>query len=224
MFSRVCPSVNAYAIPNGVDLEYFRPTDAAGDEAGCVFVGALDYRPNIDAACWFCREAWPEIRRRRPDVRLLLVGRKPAAAVRRLAAVPGVEVVGQVPDVRPYLTRAAVAVNPLRIARGLQNKVLEAMAMGKAVVASPQALAGLRRRDEAPALCAATTPEWVEIVANLLDQPERRRRLGAEGRRFVETHHDWAACLSPFDALLGLGAGGAAASRDRAFSVAEGRA
>ena len=224
MFSRVCPSGKAHAIPNGVDLEYFRPAGAATGEAGCVFVGALDYRPNVDAACWFCQEAWPEIHRRRPETRLRLVGRRPTAAVRRLAAIPGVEVVGQVPDVRPYLSSAAVAVNPLRIARGLQNKVLEAMAMGKAVVASPQALAGLRRRDEAPALCAASTAEWVEVVGNLLDQPERRRRLGAEGRRFVETHHDWDVCLSPFDSLLGLTASGAAGARHPALSAPEGRA
>ncbi|HBI43174.1 MAG TPA: TIGR03087 family PEP-CTERM/XrtA system glycosyltransferase [Planctomycetales bacterium] len=224
LFSRVCPSSKAHVIPLGVDLEYFRPTDAAGGEAGCVFVGALDYRPNVDAACWFCQEAWPEIHRRRPETRLRLVGRRPSAAVRRLAATPGVEVVGQVPDVRPYLSSAAVAVNPLRIARGLQNKVLEAMAMGKAVVASPQALAGLRQRDKAPALCATSTAEWVEIVGNLLDQPEQRRRLGAEGRRFVETHHNWDVCLSPFDSLLGLAAGGAAGARDPAISVPEGRA
>jgi sugar transferase (PEP-CTERM/EpsH1 system associated) len=224
LFSRVCPSSNAHAIPNGVDLEYFRPADAPAGEAGCVFVGAFDYRPNVDAACWFCQEAWPEIHRRRPETRLRLVGRRPSAAVRRLAAIPGVEVVGQVPDVRPYLSSAAVAVNPLRIARGLQNKILEAMAMGKAIVASPQALAGLRQRDQAPALCAASTAEWVEVVGNLLDQPERRRRLGMEGRRFVETHHDWDVCLSPFDSLLGLTAGGVAGARDPALSVPEGRA
>lgn len=224
LFSRVCPLGTAHAIPNGVDLEYFRPAEAPGDGEGCVFVGALDYRPNVDAACWFCREAWPEIRRRRPDAHLRLVGRRPAAAVLRLAAIPGVEVVGQVPDVRPYLTGAAVAVNPLRIARGLQNKVLEAMAMGKAVVASPQALAGLRRRDQAPTLCAASTPEWVEIVGKLLDDPEVRRRLGAAGRRFVETHHHWDDCLSPFDALLGLAGVEAADARNAALSAPEGRA
>src|SRR5207245_1533631 len=106
-------------------------------EPVCVFVGALDYRPNVEGVGWFCRNVWPEIRRRRPDAVLLLVGRKPAPAVQRLAGEPGVEVVGQVPDVRPFLHRAAVTVVPLQIARGVQNKVLEALAMGKAVVASP---------------------------------------------------------------------------------------
>ncbi len=154
LFSRFGGPSVAHAIPNGVALDYFREPTPPPPESGCVFVGALDYRPNVDAACWFCRDVWPEIHRRRPDARLRLVGRRPVAAVRALSAVPGVEVVGQVSDVRPYLAEAAVAVNPLRIARGLQNKVLEAMAMGKAVVASPQALAGLRHRDDAPPLCA----------------------------------------------------------------------
>ncbi len=108
------------------------------------------------------------------------------------------------PDVRPYLAAAAVAVNPLRIARGLQNKVLEAMAMGKATAASPQALAGLRRGPTVPALCARSTDEWIEGVVRLLDRPEERRRLGAEGRRYVEANHNWGACLRPFEPLLGL--------------------
>jgi sugar transferase (PEP-CTERM/EpsH1 system associated) len=203
VFARFSPPAGVHAVTNGVDMEYFRP-GAAGDDEGCVFVGALDYRPNVDAACWFCREAWPEIHRRRPQARLRLVGRKPTAAVRRLASVPGVDVVGQTPDVRPHLARAAVVVAPLRIARGLQNKVLEALAMGKAVVASPQALAGLKERLDAPALCAATAGEWVELVGRLLDDAALRAHLGGLGRRYVEMHHDWARCLEPMDGLLGL--------------------
>src|SRR5262249_39615307 len=95
-----------HAIGNGVDLDYFQPSPPA-DESNCVFVGALDYRPNVDGACWFCREVWPELRRRCPEARFQLVGRKPAPTVHRLAALPGVEVIGQVPDVRPYLARSA---------------------------------------------------------------------------------------------------------------------
>ena len=148
------------AVPNGVDLNYFRPT-ADSDEPACAFVGALDYRPNVDAACWFAEEVWGEIRQQRPDAQLWLVGRRPVAAVRRLAEMPGIQVVGQVPDVRPYLAQAAVAVVPLRLARGIQNKVLEAMAMGKATVASPAALAGLRRIKPGTHLLSAATPaEW----------------------------------------------------------------
>jgi glycosyltransferase involved in cell wall biosynthesis len=109
--------------------------------------------------------------------------------------------------VRPHLARAAVVVAPLRIARGLQNKVLEALAMGKAVVASPQALAGLKERLDAPVLCAATSDEWVELVGRLLDDAALRSHLGGLGRCYVEKHHDWERCLAPMDGLLGLSDG-----------------
>ena len=174
------------------------------DERGCVFVGALDYRPNVEGAVWFCREVWPRLRDRVPGARLDLVGRRPAPAVRRLAEVPGVEVVGPVPDVRPYLARAAVAVVPLRIARGVQNKVLEALAMGKAVVASPQALTGLGVGPGEHVLSASSPWEWVEAIGQLLDDAGFRQRLGSEGRLYVEENHDWGRCLDPFGSLVGL--------------------
>jgi sugar transferase (PEP-CTERM/EpsH1 system associated) len=199
-------SAPVHAIGNGVDLDYYRPQPRAAEE-GCVFVGALDYRPNVDAACWFCDAVWPEVSRRHPGMRLSLVGRRPVAAVRRLAKVPGVEVVGQVSDVRPYLARAALVVVPLRIARGIQNKVLEALAMGKAVVASPQALEGLSVTAGVHAYSASTPQDWTEAVACLLDHPTRRQQLGLAGRAYVEGHHRWDRCLEPFGPLLGLTAG-----------------
>ena len=125
--------------------------------------------------------------------------------MRRLAEVPGVEVIGQVPDVRPYLTRAAVAVVPLRLARGIQNKVLEALAMGKATIASPAALAGLRQVQPDTHLLSATSPtEWAEAVTSLLGDAEKRAALGAAGRAYAETNHDWERCLAPFDELTAL--------------------
>jgi sugar transferase (PEP-CTERM/EpsH1 system associated) len=204
LFRRFCSWEGVHAVTNGVDLNYFRPADPPPPEDGCVFVGALDYRPNVDAACWFAKEVWPAIRRRHPDARLRLVGRQPVADVTRLARVPGVEVIGQVPDVRPYVAASAVAVVPLRIARGIQNKVLEAMAMAKPVVASPQGLNGLGSRLDLPALTASERPEWVEHVVRLLNNPALRRQLGAAGRDYVEAHHDWDHCLEPFGPILGL--------------------
>jgi sugar transferase (PEP-CTERM/EpsH1 system associated) len=191
------------AVPNGVDLAYFRPA-APADEPGCVFVGALDYRPNVDAACWFCHEAWPLVRQRRPDARVWLVGRRPARAVRRLASLPGVEVVGPVPDVRPHVARAAVAVAPLRIARGVQNKVLEALAMARPCVVSPQALTGLGAVPGTHLLAAEAAVEWAAALHRLFDDGALRRRLGRAGRQYVETHHCWDDCLEPFGPLLGL--------------------
>jgi sugar transferase (PEP-CTERM/EpsH1 system associated) len=207
LYRAMAPHGPTHAIANGVDLEYFQPPAAWTAGSGCVFVGQLDYRPNVDAACWFVREVWPGVHGRHPEARLQLVGRQPTAEVRRLAGVPGVEVVGQVPDVRPYLTGAAVAVAPLRLARGVQNKVLEAMAMARPVVASPPALAGLGNPSRLPTLLAGEPQEWVEAVGDLLGDEAERRRLGQAGRRYVEEHHSWQRCLNPFLGLLGLQAG-----------------
>jgi polysaccharide biosynthesis protein PslH len=192
-----------HAIVNGVDLEYFQPQPCATSPT-CVFVGALDYRPNVDGAVWFCTEVWPAIHHRRPDATLSLVGRNPTPAVRRLAAIPGVEVIGQVPDVRPYIAAAAVVVVPLQIARGVQNKVLEALAMSRAVVASPPSLEGLGTQPGVHLEAAQTPTEWLESVLHLLANPAVRRTLGAAGRRYVEDHHHWQHCLAPFDELLRL--------------------
>ena len=199
-----------YAVTNGVDLDYFHFQPEASEPA-CVFVGALDYLPNVEGACWFCEEVWPVLHRRRPQARFYLVGRRPTPAVRRLAGRPGVELVGQVPDVRPYLGRAAVAVVPLRIARGVQNKVLEALAMGKATVASPESLAGLRARPGTHLLAASSASEWVEAVDRLLDDEPLRRQFGAAGRRYVEEHHCWDRCLETLGPILGLSAANGAA-------------
>ncbi len=205
LFGPTRETQNVYTVPNGVDLNYFRPS-AGTVETGqtCVFVGALDYRPNIDGMCWFCRHAWPEIFRRRPTARLLVVGRRPVAEVRRLAEIPGVEVVGQVPDVRPSMAESGVVVVPLRLARGVQNKVLEALAMSRATVASPQSLAGLRARGSVPVLTASTPAEWVDSVIRLMDDPAERQRLAVDGRRYVEKFHHWDKCLEPLERILGL--------------------
>lgn len=198
-----------HAISNGVDFDYFHPdaSSAFGDAPsnGCVFVGALDYRPNVDGAVWFCREVWPEIRRRVPDASLTLVGRRPVPVVQRLAVeCPGVELAGQVPDVRPFVVNAALAVVPLRLARGVQNKVLEAMAMQKAVVSSPQAVAGVKAVRGRDLLVASSPEEWADSVTNLLGDPARRKALGEAGRRYVEANHCWETCLNPFGPLFGL--------------------
>jgi polysaccharide biosynthesis protein PslH len=211
LFRSFCPSSDVHTVPNGVDLEYFRQQSPALAEEGCVFVGALDYKPNIDAVTWFCKEIWPGVTAGHPKALLRLVGRQPVPEVLRLSEVPGVEVVGQVPDVRPHLSWAAVAVAPLRIARGVQNKVLEALAMRKPVVASPQALAGLRERLDLPALTASTPAEWAEHIGRLLGDEPLRRQLGAAGRRYVEANHSWDRCLEPLSDLLGLPSAGASA-------------
>lgn len=181
---------------NGVDLDYFRPSTAAWEQS-CVFVGAMDYLPNVDGAVWFAREVWPAVRKRFPAAEFRIVGRKPDARVTALAAAPGVSVTGTVPDVRPLLDSAGIAVVPLRLARGVQNKVLEALAMGKAAVASPAALAALEVQPGKHLLQAESPSEWVEAISGLFNDPEQCRVLGRAGRQFVEEHHQWQRCLSP---------------------------
>jgi len=196
---------NLHTIPNGVDLDRFQSESRTGWQAlGCVFIGALDYYPNVHAACWFCEAVWPRILARNPDASFTIVGRRPAPAVRRLSRIQGVNVVGQVADVRPFMAAASVVVVPLQIARGVQNKVLEALAMGKATVASPEALAGLQANGPTPVVRAASPEEWTEAILGLLDRPSECRRLGNEGRRFVEKFHSWDRCLQPLETIAGI--------------------
>jgi sugar transferase (PEP-CTERM/EpsH1 system associated) len=205
LFHQVCPAGQAHAVTNGVDLDYFAPAGAVAEEPGrCVFVGALDYLPNVDGARWFCREVWPEVRRRWPRARLALVGRNPVPEVRALSATGGVEVVGSVPDVRPEVARASVTVVPLRIARGVQNKVLESLAMGKATVVSPPPLDGLRAAPGEHLLLARSPTEWLDCLTRLFQGPALRRQLGVAGRAYAERNHCWERCLAPLGELLGL--------------------
>ncbi|HEV3237224.1 MAG TPA: TIGR03087 family PEP-CTERM/XrtA system glycosyltransferase [Gemmataceae bacterium] len=192
-----------HVISNGVDQVYFKPREIEQEE-GCVFVGALDYLPNIDAASWYCHEVWPEIHRRHPQATMRIVGRQPVSDVCKLSEIPGVEVVGTVADVRPYLAHAAVVVAPLRIARGLQNKVLEALAMGKATLASPQALEGLRDPHDLPAIKASSAREWISLTDDLIGNSKHRRELGIKGRQYVERRYSWENSLGQFESLLGI--------------------
>jgi sugar transferase (PEP-CTERM/EpsH1 system associated) len=205
LFRSFCPTDRLHVVPNGVDHDHFHPlpTPAASGQR-CTFVGALDYQANIDGITWFCREIWPEIRRRRPAATFTLVGSNPGPAVRRIARQPGVTLAASVPDVRPYLSDAAVVVVPLRIARGIQNKILEALAMAKAVVATPQALEGIDVEPGVHVCAAMTVSQWIETTVALLDDPARRDRLGQAGLAYVEENHQWRTSMIHFSHLLGL--------------------
>ena len=195
---------NVIAIANGVDSEFFAP-DTVGQAdlgpAALVFTGTMDYRPNIEGVCWFVREVWPELKARTPDLTFTIVGRDPVPAVCKLAATPGVTVTGTVPDVRPYLQGATVVVCPLHIARGLQNKVLEAMAMGKAVVASSDALEGIELRVGVEAVQADAPARWRQEIARLLGDKEARDSMGDAARSCVQTKYTWSAQMAPLVSL-----------------------
>lgn len=194
------------SIENGVDLQRFSPqldlpNPYSGAAPAIVFTGTMDYWPNADAVLWFAREAMPLLRRRSPAPEFHVVGVNPGPEVQALAALSDIRVIGRVPDIRPYVAHAAVVVAPLRIARGVQNKVLEALAMGKPVVASPQAHQGLRVRPGRDLLVADGTDAMVRLVAEVLDG--RHPHVGPAGRRAVEQDYDWAVALRRLDSLLG---------------------
>jgi sugar transferase (PEP-CTERM/EpsH1 system associated) len=208
-FLKVMPEAEGrvHAVENGVDADYYDPGRdypnpfGAHDGAPIVFVGTMDYLPNVDAVSWFAREAMPAIRARRPDASFHIVGARPARDVLALASLPGVSVTGAVPDVRPYVAWSAVSVAPLRIARGIQNKVLEAMAMAKPVVVTPAALAGIDARPGTDVLLAATTADLVQQVLRALDG-DAVGGIGRAARRFVLDRFLWRGKIERLEGFL----------------------
>ena len=194
------------AMCNGVDAEFFSPaqvmpTPFATGELPLVFTGAMDYWPNIDAVSWFATEVLPPLLQRWPGLRFYIVGRSPAPAVQTLAS-EHVVVTGTVDDVRPYLQHAAVVVAPLRIARGIQNKVLEAMAMGLPVVASQECAGAVDAVPERDFLTAATADDYLRQIESLLNSPERAAAMGKAAREQVLARYSWDAHLSSIDRYL----------------------
>jgi sugar transferase (PEP-CTERM/EpsH1 system associated) len=207
---RIAPAARARiaVVPNGVDTGYFDPARswpdpfARGSKA-VVFTGAMDYHPNVDGVAWFAREALPAIRSRCPAAQFWIVGSNPTAEVRSLGALDGVQVTGRVPDVRPYLAHAAVVVAPLRIARGVQNKVLEGLAMARPLVVTPNAVQGIAGAGPSELAVARDTPALVEAVVAALD---RAPESVAAAREFVLRHYGWEAQVAALDRLLGMAA------------------
>ena len=208
LFRSVCPEAREIAvIPNGVDYDYFSPDHelprvlpAEGPQL--VFTGAMDYHANVDGVCWFSREIFPTLKKEFPQLQFTIVGSKPAAAVRELAAIEGIAVTGFVDDVRPYYRDADVCVIPLRLARGVQNKVLEALAMGKAVVTTSKANAGIQATDGEHLRVADTAEAFIKAVTSLLHKPQQRESLGNKARDFVVRHYDWATNMEQLEQLL----------------------
>jgi len=195
---RLVPGLEVTVVPNGVNTEFYNDQSRFGhwslviDHSSLVFTGKMDFRPNVDAVLWFCQEVLPLIRRERPEVRFYIVGQSPHRRVLRLADDPAVTVTGYVDDVRPYIAGACVYVVPLRIGGGTRLKVLEAMAMRKAIVSTSLGCEGFEGLVSGRELLIADTPEeFARRVIELLDDTSRRERLGQAARRFVEERYDW---------------------------------
>lgn len=188
--------------PNGVDTSFFRPDGEAPNPDTISFVGRMDYYPNQECMLRFCKQTWPLLRARRPDAKLLIIGADPSAEIRDLGSLAGVTVTGSVKDVRPYVRSSAVMVAPLGIARGTQNKILEAMAMGVPVVTSSIAAGGVDAQAGRHFLVADTDQAYVEAILRLLDDPAERRRLGSAGRERMLSHHAWPSSMKRLDAII----------------------
>jgi sugar transferase (PEP-CTERM/EpsH1 system associated) len=194
-------------IANGVDADAFDPgkswpRPAWGTGPAFVFTGSMDYQPNIDAVIWFADNVFPAVRTICDQAQFVIVGSSPTPTVKALASRPGVLVTGRVADVQPYLAHAAAAVAPLRIARGIQNKVLEALAMGRPTIVTTEALTGIGTPGRTPVIVADGVEPWIEACVSVLQDPASAAALAAGARRFVAESFSWDARLRTLDTLL----------------------
>lgn len=197
------------AVGNGIDTGRFDPAlrleaVGAGERPLAVFTGQMDYRPNIDAVRWFAADILPLVRTRHPSARFAIVGRAPTDEVRALEALPGVTVTGEVPDVRPWLAVADAVVAPLLLARGVQNKLLEAMAMARPVVASAAAATGIDAVPGEHLLVADDAEATADAVCTLFDDRNLAAKMGQAARARMIARYGWDARMAPLGDLLGL--------------------
>jgi sugar transferase (PEP-CTERM/EpsH1 system associated) len=203
--------VNVQVIGNGIDAAFFdlaatipHPVLAGAAGPHFVFTGQMDYRPNEQAALWVIEALLPALRARLPEATFHVVGRNPTAKLMAQDGAPGVRVWGAVPDVRPFLAAADAVLAPLLIARGVQNKVLEAMAMARPVVLTPEAATGIAATDSEHWLVAPPDPHVMATrIADLIADPDVARRIGIAARDFVLKHHGWDAMLAPLAEHVG---------------------
>lgn len=181
-----------HVIPNGVDLAYFSPAGADQRHSNrLIFSGKMSYHANVSMAFFLVEEILPRIWQKAPEMELWIVGKDPPSSVQALGSHPKVKVTGTVPDLRPYLQSAAVAIAPLTYGAGIQNKILEAMACSTPVVASSKAVQALQAVSGEHLLVADQPQEYADQVVRLVQEPQLRHQIGSAGRRYVEACHDW---------------------------------
>ena len=208
LFLRLAPECRqvVQTMGNGVDARFFSPDPARltpfeGDQQAVVFTGAMDYWPNIDAVTWFAANVVPLLRQSWPRLCFYIVGRSPPPAVCALAS-DAVVVTGTVADVRPYLQHAAVVVAPMRVARGIQNKILEAMAMARPVVAAQDCVDAIEAESPAELVAATSAHQYAQVISTFLQQPSHAADVGAAGRQCVLRRYSWDAHLAGIDQYL----------------------
>jgi len=188
--------------PNGVDAEFFSPTDKPYNPDQICFIGRMDYYPNQQAMLHFCNNVLPVIQSRRPATKLIIVGAEPSGEIRNLADEPGVTVTGTVPDVRDYVRDSAISVAPLAIARGTQNKILESMAMGVPVICSDNAAGGVDATPGKHLLIAKSPGQYADNIIRLLDSADERHEFSLAARQRVLSAHSWPASMARLDGII----------------------
>jgi glycosyltransferase involved in cell wall biosynthesis len=207
------PELEIDVIPNGVDADFFAPAPHAGREPGLlVFTGAMHWPPNVRAARVLAREILPRVRAEVPEARLAIVGRDPARAVVELGALDGVEVTGEVADIRTWLWRADVYVCPMVNGTGIKNKLLEALAAGSSAVATPLSVQGMRVRSHEQLLLACPSADFAAATVRLLRDPSLRTRLGRAARAYALEHHDWGRVADAYERVSHVAIAGAHAT------------
>jgi glycosyltransferase involved in cell wall biosynthesis len=186
------PLNNVFFNPHGVDSYHFSPdTNTPKTPNSLIFTGNMNYAPNVDAARYFCQDILPSIRARVPDVKLLIVGADPSSEVKSWAQGPSIQVTGRVPDLRIYMNRAQIAIAPMRIGAGLQNKVLEGMSMGMPMVITSVANEGIQAIDGENILIADSPVEFADRITSLMSDAERQAQIGANARDFIVQNWSW---------------------------------
>jgi sugar transferase (PEP-CTERM/EpsH1 system associated) len=189
-------------VPNGVDLDYFQVKTEVPDEPTLIFMGVMDYYANVDGVLYFHDQILPHIRRVIPNVKFIILGGNPTRAIRRLGRSKNVSITGYVKDVRSFLSQATACVVPLRIARGVQNKVLEAMAIGLPVVATSRAVEGIDAHPGRNIIVADDPMEFAAKTVELLSDGRLQRRISQNARQLVEDKYEWDHCLRKLDLIL----------------------
>ena len=202
---RLLPGMDVTVVPNGVDLQAFAPGYSAPAPdmraQALVFSGKMDYRPNVDAALWFADEILPRVRAHAPSAHFWIVGQQPHPRLARLAGRPDITITGRVPDVRPYLVGAAVCVLPFRMGGGTRLKVLEALALGKAVISTTLGAEGYGLRDGHELRLADSAAAFAQTVVELLADADQRGRLGAQAHDFVAANYGWERIVPRMEAV-----------------------
>lgn len=202
VFQEQIPGATSTVLRNGVDLEAFSPAPEQAEPAHLVFTGVMNYYPNVDGCVWFAKEILPEVRKRHPETRFTIIGSHPTPEIRALEQLEGVQVTGFVDSVTEWVQRGAIAIAPLRIARGIQNKVLEAMACGLPVVGTTSATQGVEGQPGRDYLVGDDATSFGEHVCTLLANPEQARDLGKAARAFVEQNYNWETVFEHLDDIV----------------------